>query len=63
MEVPKEMVVEQIRSQGNYEQADRAERELPEKVDPGRDRELLARFGVDAETLAESFGDQSPAAT
>jgi hypothetical protein len=63
MEIPKEMVVEQIRSHGNFERVDEAERELPEKVDPERDAQLLARLGVDVEMLAAGFGDQSPAAT
>jgi hypothetical protein len=61
MEIPREMVVEQIRSRGDFEQVVEAERELPEKVDAERDAELLARLGVDVKALTEAFGDQSPA--
>jgi hypothetical protein len=60
MEIPREMVVEHIRSHGDYEQAEQAERELPEKVDPERDRDVLTRFGVDA--AAFDFGGHSPEA-
>jgi hypothetical protein len=58
--IPKELVVEQIRSRGDAEATGRAERELPEKVDPDRDAELLRRFQVDPATLVESFSGQSP---
>jgi hypothetical protein len=63
MEIPKEMVVEQIRSHGDFERVEQAERELPEKVDPERDAELLSRLGVDGAALGDEFGGQSPAAT
>jgi hypothetical protein len=58
--IPKELVVEQIRSRGQAEMTSRAERELPEKVDPDRDAELLRGFDVDPATLVEGFGGQSP---
>lgn len=63
MEVPKQMIVERIRSRGDFDLTEQAERELPEKVDPDQDRELLSRYGVDAAELVEQLGDQSPAAT
>jgi hypothetical protein len=58
--IPKELVVEQIRSRGEAEVTSRAEQELPEKVDPDRDAELLRRFDVDPAALVEGFGGQSP---
>jgi hypothetical protein len=60
MNIPRELVVEQIRSRGDADATTRAERELPEKVDPDRDADLLRRFQVDPATLVESFGGQSP---
>ena len=60
MNIPKELVVEQIRSRGDAEVTTRAERELPEKLDPDRDADLLRRFAVDLAALAEGFGGQSP---
>jgi hypothetical protein len=58
--IPKELVVEQIRSRGDAEVTTRAERELPEKLDPDRDADLLRRFDVDPAALLEGFGGQSP---
>jgi hypothetical protein len=58
--IPKELVVEQIRSRGEAEVTSRAEQELPEKVDPDRDAELLRRFDLDPAALVEDFSGQSP---
>ena len=60
MNIPKELVVERIRARGDTEATSRAERELPEKVDPERDAELLGRFDVDPAALVEEFSGQSP---
>ena len=60
MNIPKELVVEQIRSRGEAEVTSRAEQELPEKVDPDRDAELLRRFDLDPAALVEDFSGQSP---
>jgi hypothetical protein len=61
MLMPKEMIVEQLRSRGDLDAAERAERELGEKVDTEQDLDLLAALDVDVERLEEDFGGQSPA--
>ena len=61
MLVPKTMVVEQLRARGDTDAAERADRELDEKVDTEADAGLLADLGVDAAKLAEDFDGQSPA--
>ena len=61
MLIPKTMVVEQLRARGDHEGAERADRELGEKVDTESDAALLASFDIDAAALAEDFDDQSPA--
>ena len=61
MLVPKQMVVEQLRSRGDFEAAERAERELGEKVDTDQDAELLAALYVDTEQFEDDLGGQSPA--
>jgi hypothetical protein len=61
MLVPKTMVVEQLRARGDYDGAERADRELGEKVDTDQDAQLLAELSVDAQALADGFDDQSPA--
>jgi hypothetical protein len=58
--IPKELVVQRIRSRGDADTTGRAEQELPEKVDPERDAELLRRFDVDPDALVEEFSGQSP---
>ncbi|MDF2742366.1 MAG: hypothetical protein K0S88_3736 [Actinomycetia bacterium] len=60
MNIPRELVVERIRSRGDAEATTRAEQELPEKVDPDRDADLLRRFDVDPAALVETFSGQSP---
>jgi hypothetical protein len=61
MLVPKTMVVEQLRARGDGDGAERADRELGEKVDTEADAGLLAELDVDAGKLAADFDDQSPA--
>lgn len=62
MEIPKAMIVERIRSQGGPEIAEGADEELPEKLDPESDAELLRKYGLDPDELREEFRGQSPAA-
>ena len=62
MEIPKTMIVERIRSRGGSEIAERADRELPEKLDPDSDAELLREYGLDPDELRDEFGGQSPVA-
>ena len=56
MEIDKNTVLELLREQGKSEQAEEAERELPEQVDTERDRGLLERFGIHPEDLISRFG-------
>jgi len=61
MLVPKTMIVEQLRGREDFAAAERADRELGEKVDTDADVELLSALGIDAQKLADDFGGQSPA--
>jgi hypothetical protein len=61
MLLPKTMIVEQLRARGDHEAAERADRELAEKVDTDDDAKLLDELGVDASKLETDFGGQSPA--
>jgi hypothetical protein len=61
MQIPKGMVVERIRVNGNTELAARADAELPEKVDTERDADLLRTFELDPAELADGLGGQAPA--
>jgi len=59
--IPKTMIVEQLRARGDADAAERADRELGEKVDTQDDAALLSELQVDAGRLAEDFDGQSPA--
>jgi hypothetical protein len=63
LEIPKAMIVERIRSRGGPGMAERADRELPEKLDPDSDADLLQKYGLDPDELRDEFRGQSPAAT
>jgi len=61
VQIPKGMVVERIRASGDSDAAERANAELPEKVDTERDAELLRGFNLDPQQLADGLGGQAPA--
>jgi hypothetical protein len=42
--------------------ADRADRELPEKLNPDSDGDLLREYGLDPDELRDEFRGQSPVA-
>jgi hypothetical protein len=63
MLVPKTMIVDRLRGRGDYDGAERADRELGEKVDTKADADLLASFDIDPGELDEDFGGQAPTAT
>jgi hypothetical protein len=60
MNIPKELLVSQVRARGEADATARAEQDLPEKIDPDRDAELLRGFDLDPAALVETFGGQSP---
>ncbi len=62
MEIPKAMLVERIRSRDGHELAERADNDLPDKVDTERDADLLRGLDLDPEELQDHFGGGSPAA-
>jgi hypothetical protein len=56
MKIDKSQILELIRSQGNQQKADDAERELPDQVDTDQDGGLLSKFGIDVGDLLSKFG-------
>jgi F0F1-type ATP synthase membrane subunit b/b' len=61
MQIPREMVLERLRDRGDLEAVERAEQELPEKVDTERHRDLLERYGFEPGQVGDNFGGQAPA--
>lgn len=60
MEIPKDKVLELIRSQGHADKAGDAEQELPDQVDPERDSGMLAKFGLEPKDLLGKLGGGIP---
>ena len=56
MEIPKEQILEFLRSRGEQDKASEAEGELPEKVDTDRDAGLLQKFGINPQDLLSQLG-------
>jgi|KBSSwiStaDraftv2_1062776.scaffolds.fasta_scaffold2667931_2 hypothetical protein len=51
MELNRDELVSQLRAAGHGDRADRAERELPERVDKDEHKGLLDKIGVDDSIL------------
>jgi hypothetical protein len=51
MEIPKDKILELLRQRGEDDKAQQADRELPDKVDPERDRGILDQLGIDPQDL------------
>ena len=60
VEIPKAMVIEQIRSRAGAEKANEADKELPDKIDADNDAGLLEKYGISADELRSQFGGGSP---
>lgn len=56
MQIPKEQVIDFIRSKVGGGQADQAQQELPDQVDTEKDSGLLSKFGVDPQELMGGSG-------
>jgi F0F1-type ATP synthase membrane subunit b/b' len=53
MQLDKQFVLDELRKAGKSEQVQKAEQELPEKIDHEVHSDLLAKFGIDPGKLAE----------
>ena len=57
MQIPKEQILELLKSHGRGDLAAQAEGELPDQVDTDKDGGLLAKFGIDPQELIGKLGD------
>jgi hypothetical protein len=55
MQIEKSQILELLKSQGQHEQANQADSELPDKVDPEEHAGLLQKFGVDPQERLSKF--------
>ncbi|WP_055589595.1 hypothetical protein [Peterkaempfera griseoplana] len=56
MQIPKDKVVEFIRSKGDEDLARQAEQQLPDQIDPKQDAGQLKKFGVQPQELLSKIG-------
>jgi hypothetical protein len=52
MQIPKDKILELLRERGQNDQAEQADKELPDQVDPEQHGGLLEKYGVDPKDLA-----------
>ena len=58
MKIDKNQIIELLRSQGDQDKVQDADRELPDEVDTDRDGGLLSKFGIDIGDLLTKFGGE-----
>ena len=58
MQIPKDAILDMIRSRGDQNQAGQAEAELPDQVDTAKDGGLLAKFGIKPNDLVGGLGSK-----
>ncbi|MFL6139762.1 MAG: hypothetical protein ACJ74O_18465 [Frankiaceae bacterium] len=56
MQIDKSQILDLLRSQGDDDKAQQAERELPDKVDTDQHGDLLSRLGVNVPELLAKLG-------
>ena len=56
MQIPKEQILEFLRSRGQDDKAQQADGELPDQVDTEQHADILQRLGIDPGDLAGSLG-------
>jgi hypothetical protein len=56
MQIDKAQILEFLKSHGDHDKAEQADRELPGTVDTDRDRGLLDKLGIDVQSLLGSLG-------
>ena len=56
MEIPKDQILELLRSRGEDGKAQQADQELPDQVDPEQHAGMLDRLGIDPSELLGKLG-------
>ena len=60
MQIPKEKIIDMLRSQGHQDKVDEAEQKLPDSVDPEQHADLLSSLGVDPKAILGELGGGLP---
>lgn len=60
MQIPKEQILEFLRSRGDQDKAQQADGELPDQVDTDQHADLLSKYGIDVQDLLGTLGGNIP---
>jgi hypothetical protein len=58
MQIPKDQILELLRSRGEQDTADKAAGELPDQVDTERHADRLQKLGIDPQDLLRALGEE-----
>jgi hypothetical protein len=56
LQIPKDQILEFLRSRGDNDKASQAEGELPDQVDTDQHAGLLEKYGIDPQDLISKVG-------
>ncbi len=56
MEIPKEQILQMLRDRGDHDNAQQADQQLPDQVDPEQHGDLLGKLGVNPSELLGGAG-------
>jgi hypothetical protein len=56
MQIPKEQILEFLRSRGEHDKAGEAGEQLPDQVDTDQHADILKRLGIDPQDLLGQLG-------
>jgi hypothetical protein len=56
MQIPKDQILDFLRSRGENDKASQAEGELPDQVDTDQHADLLQKYGIDPQDLISKLG-------
>ena len=56
MQIDKAQIIDMLKKRGDDDRAEKAQSELPDKVDTDQDQGLLEKFGIDPRDLIGKLG-------
>jgi hypothetical protein len=59
MEIPKDQILQILRDRGDHDQAQQADQQLPDKVDPDQHSDLLGKIGINPSEILGGLGGSS----
>lgn len=56
MNIDKQQIIDLLKSRGDNQKADEAEKEMPQQVDTEKDQGMLEKFGINPQDLMGGIG-------